>query len=831
MNQEALKAGANQSIAPGKVVTSQGALGNALIILHQGTISLRFAADRTSHDLATSFYAISIKGPAILGASAIISGMPNPYYALTETPCVISVYGANKASLLKIIQTKPQIAILMLKTLIRQIRDLEEKVNSVYSMIKYAANTQYVLGLAFSKIQPDQFTADKMEVTEGHDQTILSARNTVSKLLAKNISIPDNLELGFLKKDFTGIIGLDYQNELSIDEEQMDFFQKFTELAPAILSAISQKSPDFISLTTQRIASEFIKITADIADAYQESTLHCDLIFQGQYSWIEKYALQAEVNLKNQIYLPALNNVFHFLMESIRVLESQYQKTWTVNKYSLESVSVNKINQYLTFCKQQQANDAAQDLSMMGGAEAADADTARLVKDSLTKILQYAELEADKQKEFRELIHKFKQFENPMESEGEAKKIKRAMTNIYWNVYEKTILKYLAQKDNNRLIEVFLLCGFLDESLLLPEQINFIFANVKRHESRYPIHDIIGWFELIYQGKLTTSISELGVTFFEVLKQENRDAGWKRESDLPASFNNPEARIKFEIRNMIAPTVKLTSGTIINHLPILTKFHFTQSIERTLVSPKRLEDEIDKLLSFDFGAFHREILYINEKMGINKEFIQVQIIPNILLVPSIGPVFQFWQEREGNNRTSRGRILCPIFATDDLYDMLLHASGAYRWELTKTLLGPDWNNITSGSLTADYTDYVQFYKKNRDLSPEVKEKLASEFKRFRDDRARFINDYITWVKYESEGTQRLNKVIRKIMAKHIPFTKPIRDNLLKLPNFQDIIQKSINVKKRKAIELEPRYKKYRTENNGIIPPELESTMKYYLLDF
>jgi hypothetical protein len=175
--------------------------------------------------------------------------------------------------------------------------------------------------------------------------------------------------------------------------------------------------------------------------------------------------------------------------------------------------------------------------------------------------------------------------------------------------------------------------------------------------------------------------------------------------------------------------------------------------------------------------------------------------------------------------------MCPIFATDDLYDMVLHATGAYKWELTKTLLGPDWNNITSGSLTADYTDYVQFYKKNRDLSQEVKEKLAMEFKRFRDDRARFINDYMIWAKYESDGTQRLNKVIRKIMAKHVPFTKPIRENLLKLPNFQEIIQKSINIKKRKAIELEPRYKKYRSDNNGILPKELENTIKFYLLDY
>jgi len=163
--------------------------------------------------------------------------------------------------------------------------------------------------------------------------------------------------------------------------------------------------------------------------------------------------------------------------------------------------------------------------------------------------------------------------------------------------------------------------------------------------------------------------------------------------------------------------------------------------------------------------------------------------------------------------------------------MLLHVVGAYRWELTKTILGPDYNNISTPSLTAEYIDYVQFFKKNRELSPEHKEKLSAEFKRFRDDRSRFVNDYVNWVKYESEGTQKFNKVIRKIMAKNIPFSKEIREKLLKLPNFTEIITKATNVKKRKANELIPRYKKYRTNNDGMLPKELEDTIKYYNLEY
>lgn len=832
MSSESLKAGPNQTVEPGKVVLSLGSPGNALFILHQGSISLRMSPDKANEkNISASFYTTSLKAPAILGASAILANMPNFYHAITETNCVISVYAANYDSLIKIIQSKPQIAILTLNTMIKEINQIQEKISRAYSFLKYAANVQYVLSFAFSKIHPEQFTPDKLENEEspGHDKTITAARENFAKFTGKGFKVPDSIDMVYLKKDFTSIIGLDYEHTPSIDEESLAYYQEFMTLDPAILSAIAQKKPEFLALNGKKIAQEFINIAVDLLDVYNESTAHCDLIMHGEYSWLEKFALQSEVVLKSQTPEASLTNSCHFLIESIRMIQDQYQKLWAQNRYNVDSLPVNKINQYLTFCRQQQANEPA---PVKSAPENMSDPESAVAKDSLNKILQYSGLEPEKQKQFKELLEKFKKFPNPMEADDDLKKIKRSIAPIYWLIYEKAMLRFLTKKEPlPRIVEVFFLTGFLDDTLLEPEHISFIFSNVKRVESRYPILDAISWLEQIYQGKIPTSINELGVSLFEMLRQENRDAGWKRETDVPASVNSPEARVRFEIHNMLTTTVKLTSGSIINHFPILTKHHFTQAIDRTYVTAQRLEAEIEKLLKIDFSAYHREILYMNEKLGIQKEFIQIQVIPNMILVPSIGPVFQYWQEREGNNRTSRGRLVCPIFALDDLYDMLLHVTAAYRWELTKTLLGPDWNNISSSSLTADYTDYVQFFKKNKDLTQENKEKLATEFKRFRDDRARFINDYMVWIKFESEGTQRMNKVIRKIMAKHIPFTKVIRENLLKLPSFSEIIQKSINIKKRKALELEPKYKKYRAENNGLLPPELESTLKFYLLDY
>ena len=49
----------------------------------------------------------------------------------------------------------------------------------------------------------------------------------------------------------------------------------------------------------------------------------------------------------------------------------------------------------------------------------------------------------------------------------------------------------------------------------------------------------------------------------------------------------------------------------------------------------------------------------------------------------------------------------------------------FRWEKCRTEMGAQWNNYRYPSLTSEYTDYLQFYKKNSDLSTEKKEKVKA----------------------------------------------------------------------------------------------------------
>jgi hypothetical protein len=51
-----------------------------------------------------------------------------------------------------------------------------------------------------------------------------------------------------------------------------------------------------------------------------------------------------------------------------------------------------------------------------------------------------------------------------------------------------------------------------------------------------------------------------------------------------------------------------------------------------------------------------------------------------------------------------------------------------------------------------------------------------------------------------------------------------------LPSYTDVVQKSINIRKKKANELTPRYTKYERENKTL-PKELVETRKFYNMEY
>ncbi|MBI3395705.1 MAG: Crp/Fnr family transcriptional regulator, partial [Spirochaetia bacterium] len=555
-------------------------------------------------------------------------------------------------------------------------------------------------------------------------------------------------------------------------------------------------------------------LQTNLAELYQlQSGIDDSLetLTHGEYSFLEKFHLLADAMDSGIAGMgPAeIMTVLRYLHQSVTTFGQQYGALQGM-PYTKVSPSFAKIKEIITKNPAaEEKKESASDSPVLAGVDFESVK--RELAGSASKIMSFVTLPAEEARKMLADLKTLKGMDNPLDSSGDQRRFRRNVARAYWQVYDKAYFKYRENKGNVPLpIRLMLFYGFFDEEFLTNDQLAQLhqLADSTRAKKEYPVVYGIDWVGLVGEKKEPPSLDELGLTMFEKLKNEHKDKGWKRESDVPEEYDNNTSRSKYELTNYLESNVRLTSGSMATAFPILTKFQITLPLDKCFVTMKKVSDALDRLLSIDFSAFHREILINDEEKGILKEFVQQQVIPYFILVPSIGTKVMMWQDLAGRSKTSRGRISIPIFATGDLFTMILEAVAAFRWELTKSIAGPDWNNVSVPSLTADYTDYAQFFKKNKDLSPEVKEKLAAEFKRLRSDRDRFTADYCTWVKFESEGSLRLNRVVRGIMYRHVPFSKDIRDKLATQPAYAEMHNRFTNIRNRKLKEMEVKYRKY-----------------------
>ena len=259
---------------------------------------------------------------------------------------------------------------------------------------------------------------------------------------------------------------------------------------------------------------------------------------------------------------------------------------------------------------------------------------------------------------------------------------------------------------------------------------------------------------------------------------------------------------------------KLCQGQITIYFPILHRDMAPVNPLRSAVTPEIIREKLGRILEIDYSAFHREIYYMNQEKNIEKE-------------PVYGSRAIMWQEITGRVRSSPGRLLLPVFTDDNLDDMLIRLVGNFRWELCRTMMGVAWNDVTQPSLTSEYTDYIQFYRKNRDLSDDAKDKIKSQCSKYHGKmRDIFTSDYELWINNESKGSARLNKVARSILFKYCPFSRGIRGQLEKSPLFVDMVTMMKKHRSKLARELENHYRIY-CKNNDTLDAVLENNLRFY----
>ncbi len=229
------------------------------------------------------------------------------------------------------------------------------------------------------------------------------------------------------------------------------------------------------------------------------------------------------------------------------------------------------------------------------------------------------------------------------------------------------------------------------------------------------------------------------------------------ESGGGVSMNLQAVETEFETIRQMA---KLTVGRQGNHFPILTREYYRCG-PLDLGTRENVIKQLAWIESVDVEAYHR-----NYKGKANR------IVPYVILIPGYGDFGVCWEPFDRYNRaTSRGRIAVPMYSKS-LRLAVIQAVADLRWQVAKEKASYYW---MEEGLTGNY--YQWFMTKK--LKGDVKDA--------------FIADYVTWLTKESEGIQRLEKDVRGVFWRYLPFHQEIKDKLRDRSYiYQDLYQRDVN---------------------------------------
>lgn len=411
-------------------------------------------------------------------------------------------------------------------------------------------------------------------------------------------------------------------------------------------------------------------------------------------------------------------------------------------------------------------------------------------EDCLTHILEYAGYKDDEMDHIADMLEEYQKLPDKLSTDNEVRGLRRRITTAYYEIYEKAF--WHAMEDESTLtpvVEMFLNFGFMDTAFIDEEHAKELYelsAHLDICQSEH-IYTIYRWLKSIYNGEKEPSKNEFDMDYKAYLADEQKNGRITPEQAAEYQ-NNRKKMVSFEIHNMFVSVNRITYGKISTFCPVLDEIDLLNSIEKMLVTADKLENAMNEIRKTDYSVFYREVLFSDVEHGINAERIMKEVLPDIILMPNAGSRVIMWQETSGIKSDTPGRFMFPIFTALDVGDLMLEAMGWFRWEMCRRIQGIHWNDVREKSLTAEYCTYIQFYKKNRDLSADAKDKIKGALARAKNNyREVFVRDYVNWINFESKGSFRLNKIARDILAHYCPFSKNIRNELKENPIYQSLI--------------------------------------------
>lgn len=449
------------------------------------------------------------------------------------------------------------------------------------------------------------------------------------------------------------------------------------------------------------------------------------------------------------------------------------------------------------------------------------------IRDSLNTILAYANVDEETANNFRNAVSEYSKMTDKTNTDDASRKLRLNITKLFYQIYEKAFLTSLQDPEPPKLMMMFFNFGYVDENLAGMDNASYLYSIVDRlpTDPNRSVYTIYEWLRAVYDGKKSPSRNEFD-NDYQAYVHELKISGKITAEKEVAMLKNKKEQVLFEMNNMFQSVNKITFGRISSFCPIFSEHNILKELDKSLVSADKVEAAFKQIRSVDFSAYYRSMIYTNPALGIGKEEISVEIMPDLILMPNVGVRGVMWQEIEGRKRTTPSRMMISIFQMEDLTNILVRLTGDFRWEMCKRVQGARWNDVSEPSLTSKYFDYIQFYKKNHELSADAKDKIRLNMQKAKNSfKEMFIRDYEVWILYEGAGSPRLNKIARSILFDFCPFSKEIRDKLKANPLYKETME-------RYDVKLGQQIRHYdnvfqKLKNMGAkVPPEIQMQREY-----
>lgn len=820
-----------QTLEPKKIIFYEGLKAKTLNIVTKGEIDVFISSkeilglEDEEEIISDSYKIFSIPKNMFIGMEDLI--MESTYTFTFKTKELSEIYFVkipDKSHIVNFFNSNKSYVSNMQHSLAYFINKAYEaylKIKKIHNQLKITTNN---LGVIFHNSQSKGGYLPKSEVFK---KTKIFYEDSIKQ----GFNFPSDFDIDFINQDHSDI----YENRINLIiedpndiEKRIDFYKRLLAMPANIKSQffsfdiyLSVEFAIFSSENLQNIASmlkkEFIEVKEYIEALYSDE-------MESLFSEYIKMAISLKKELKNNDHWVKSSEYIANTLKNIQKDFLEYYNHDIRIDFEYLNTMINEAKDNGNTIGIEE-NSSEKNVEVISGHE----NIPEELKNSAKKILDLAKIPHERAKLFWDSLMAFRKIPDKLNTDDDMRKIRRGVISTFFEIYAAVARKVIIDNNTERLYRMFLNYSYMDEKLLDMDQIMSLYKIEDKTIAKNPelhIVNIIEWLNMIYKQEADPSVNGFGQSYKEALR-EMKKRGMINDEQMTANFESSSKRLEYEISNMISTTQRLCYGQISVYFPILHKDMIIKDLYQSMVKRSGIEKSLEDLLKIDFSAFYREVLYKNRELNLEKELVMQEVYPYFILMPTFGSRAIMWQELSGIYKNSRGRILFPIFTNEDLENLIIPSVGTFRWELCKTILGPAWNDITQMSITSEYSDYVQFYKKNRNLSDEAKEKLQIEIKKCRNNlREVFVSDYILWIKYESKGIMRLNRVARSILYRDVPFSKTIRDILETQPMFSELANRFKNIRRKKSVEVENRYFKF-TKKGNPLPKELANNIKFY----